>query len=79
MERVASDVEALHLGLADFDAFLVGPGIERAFDFEAGLRCGCSDQLDHSGAISEGSTSPVLRDVTEHPVLDLVPFDVPGG
>jgi hypothetical protein len=40
MERVPLDVEAIHLGFADFDPFLVDPGIECALDFEAGLRCG---------------------------------------
>ena len=38
MERIAGDVEALHLGRLDADALLVGPLIERAFDLEAGLR-----------------------------------------
>ena len=74
MEGVASDVEAFHLGLADLDAFLVGPCIERTFDLETGLRCGCGDQIDHGGAICERPASPVLRDVTKHPVFDLVPL-----
>jgi hypothetical protein len=32
MERVAADIEGLHLGIADFDAFLVGALVENAFD-----------------------------------------------
>ena len=35
MERVAADVEALHFGLADSDAFLIGLDIECAFSFDA--------------------------------------------
>ena len=37
MELIASDVEAFHRGFADFDAFLISAGVERAFDLEAGL------------------------------------------
>ncbi len=57
MERVAADVEALHLCIGDFDAFDVGPGIERAFDFEASLRRGRSDQLAHGGATGKGAAA----------------------
>jgi len=35
MERVAADVEALHFGLADSDALLIGLDIECAFSFDA--------------------------------------------
>jgi hypothetical protein len=31
MELIALDVEAFHLGVADFDAFLVGSRVEDAF------------------------------------------------
>ncbi len=34
MELIAGDVEALHLGIGDFDALLVGAGVEHAFDLE---------------------------------------------
>jgi hypothetical protein len=37
MEFIAFDVERLHLGIADFDALLVGRDIERAFDFQTGF------------------------------------------
>src|SRR5579864_9434568 len=74
MERIAGDVEALHLGIADFDALLVGARVERAFNFETGLGGGCTDQLDDGEAIGERPTAPVLGEVTEQPVLDLVPL-----
>ena len=76
MEGVATNVDAVHLGLADFDTFLVGPGIECAFDLEPGLRRGGGDQLNHGGTIGKRSASPVLRDVTKHPVLDPAAFPV---
>ena len=33
MERVAADIEGIHLGIADLDALLVGALVENAFDF----------------------------------------------
>jgi hypothetical protein len=74
MERVALDVEGLHLGIADFDALLVGRGVERALDFQAGFCRRRSNQLDYRHAIDEWSPAPGLRDVAEQAVLDLVPL-----
>jgi hypothetical protein len=39
VEGVACDIERLHLGIADLDAFLVMARIERALNFEAGFGC----------------------------------------
>jgi hypothetical protein len=74
MERVALDVEGLHLGIADFDALFVGRGVERALDFQAGFGRRRSNQLDDRHAIDEWSPAPGLRDVAEQAVLDLVPL-----
>ena len=74
MELIAGDVEAVHLGVADPDALLVAARIERAFDFQTGFGRRCTDQLDHGKAICERPAAPVLRDVAEQPVLDLVPL-----
>ena len=57
-----------------FDALLVGRGIERALDFQAGFGRGRGDQLDHGHAIDEWSPAPGLGDVAEQAVLDLVPL-----
>ena len=53
MERVAADVERSHLSIADLDALFVGPLVEGAFDFQAGLGRRRGDQLDHGGAARE--------------------------
>src|SRR5262245_1934890 len=74
MERIAGDVEGGHLGVADLDAFLVGALVEQAFDLEAGLGGRGADQLDDCNAIGERAAAPVLRDVAEQAVLDLVPL-----
>ena len=74
MERVAANVEVLHFGVGDLDALLIGPLIERTLDLEPGFGRRRSDQLDHCSAADEGFGAPVLRDVSEQPVLDLVPL-----
>ena len=55
MELIAGDVEALHCGIADFDALLIAARVERAFDLEPGVGGGCADQLDHGKTIGERS------------------------
>src|SRR5258708_27868327 len=74
MEFIALDVERLHLGIGDFDALLVGRGIERTLDFQAGFGRRRSNQLDYGHAIDEWSPAPGLRDVAEQAVLDLIPL-----
>ncbi len=53
MERITGDVETVHLGSADLDAFLVGGGVERALDSQTGLGHGRADRLDDGKAIGE--------------------------
>ena len=74
MERIADKVETFHLGLADLDALAIAAGIEGALDLETGLGGRGPDEFDHSKAIRERPASPVLGDVAEQPVLDLVPL-----
>src|SRR5208337_2255935 len=61
MELIAGDVQALHRGIADFDALLIAARIERAFDLEPGVGGGCADQLDHGETIRERSAAPLRR------------------
>src|ERR1700757_1938518 len=74
MEVVAGDAQRLNLGVADLDALLVDAGIERALDLQAGFCGRRADQFDDGEAISQGPTAPVLRDVAEHAMFDLVPL-----
>jgi len=71
---MAGDVEAFHLGFAELDAVLIASRVECAFDFQTGGSVGCTDQFDHGEAIEEQATTPVLGDVAERPMLDLVPL-----
>ena len=52
----------------------VGTGVERALDLEPGPCGGRADQLDHGEAVGQRAAAPVLRDVAEQPMLDLVPL-----
>ena len=74
MEGVAFDVEGRHFGVADLDAFLVCVGVEFAADGQAVLGRGRRDQLDDRRPTGERPTAPVLGDVAEQAVLDLVPL-----
>ena len=74
VKLVASDVEARHLGVADFNALLIMACVEHALDLQAGRSGGGADQLDNSEAVGERSAAPVLRDVAEQPMLDLIPL-----
>src|SRR5271170_4524944 len=74
MERVAVDVEGLHLGIANLDALLVGARVERTLDLQASLGRGRRDQLDDGQSVRQRSAAPALRDMAEQAVLDLVPL-----
>ena len=65
MEGMPRYVERLHLGLADFDAFLIMACIKRALNFEAGFGCRCRDGLDDSNTTCQRSGAPSLGNVTE--------------
>ena len=75
-----------HFIAALLTSLFVAAGVEGALDLEAGLGGGRGDQLNHGQAIGERPRTPVLRDVTEQPVLNLIPLrcarrivmDVPG-
>jgi len=74
MECIAGDVERGHFGVADFDAFGVGVFVEFATDGETGFRRRRRDQFDDRRSTGQGTPPPVLRDVTEQAMLDLVPL-----
>jgi hypothetical protein len=83
MELIAGDVEALHCGIADFDALLIAARVERAFDFEPGVGGGCADQL-HGKTIDERlAARPVRRGSSRGiqpkvPASSIVPTIVDG-
>src|SRR5450755_2747804 len=78
MELIAGDVEAFRWGFADLDALLVAARVECALDLQTGLGSRRADQFDDGKAICKWQAAPVLRDVAEQPVLNLVPFRCAG-
>ena len=74
MELVAANVESFHLGVADFDAFVVGSSVERTLDAQPGFGCCGGDEFDHGHSADKRAGAPVLRDVAEKAVLDPVPL-----
>jgi hypothetical protein len=74
MEGVAFDIEGGHFGVANLDSLFVGVGVEFAANREAFLGRGRCNQLHDRRSACQGPTPPVLRDVTEQAMFDLVPL-----
>src|ERR1700693_4524645 len=74
MPRAALDVQRSHLGIGDFDPLGIAFLIQFAVHRQAGFGRRGGDQVDHRDAADERLSAPVLRDVAEHAVLDLVPL-----
>jgi hypothetical protein len=55
-----------------------GPGVELAPHLQAGLGFGGRDQFDHCQTAGQRRAPPILGDVAEQPVLNLVPLRGPG-
>ena len=67
----------IHCGeftVGDFDPSRVGSLIQLGLEFEAGLGGCVGDQVDYDLVAHQWSTAPVLSNVTEHAMLDLVPL-----
>src|SRR5665213_3786704 len=74
VEGCGLDVESAELGLGELDAEGIGPLVEFGFDRQASLRGGVRDEVDDDVVGEQRPTAPVLRNVAEHAVLDLVPL-----
>src|SRR3990170_1908080 len=65
--------------IGDLDPGGIGVGIQLGTNTETGAGGRVTDQLDHDLMAHKRPSPPVLGDMTEHPVLDLVPFARPWG
>ena len=74
MERIADQRDCVHLFLGHLDSRGILTGVEFGQDPEPGRRPGVPDAVDDSLICRQRGTAPVRRDVTEEPVLDLVPL-----
>jgi hypothetical protein len=60
-----------------FDIEAVGAGVEFATHLQAGLGRGRVDQSDHRQTAGQRRAPPILGDVSEQAMLDLVPLGGP--
>jgi len=60
--------------VADLCSGGVAPWVQFGADFQTGFGGGVCDQLDDDFMAYQGSSPPVLGDVAEHAMLDLVPL-----
>ncbi len=74
MEFVAPEVYIFKVGIADLDAGFIGVLVQRGLYSQASVSGDVANQIDHYLPAQQRSPSPVVSDVAEHPVLDLVPF-----
>ena len=78
MERVAVDVEGLHLGITDLDALLVGPRVERTLDLQASLGVAAISSTTANLSIN-GRPRQVCVMWQNKRCSILFHFEVPGG
>src|SRR5580658_1867052 len=74
VEAMRLDVDAGELLVRDLDGLLIEVSVDRGLDAEPGLGPGTSDQADDGLDTLQRTATPILGDVAEHPVLDLVPL-----
>src|SRR6516165_10916939 len=77
MEFSRSYSKFRHLFLTHLDADFIVVCIQCRPNDQPRRRCRFGDQVNDRGSAQQWSTAPVLRDVAEQPVLDLVPFARP--
>lgn len=66
--------EGLHLIISDCQPCWIGSCIQDGMNTQIGLRRGLRDQIGDDCVTYQGTTTPVLGNMIEHAVLDLVPF-----
>ena len=74
MELVALDVEACHLLVSHLDPFRIAPRVQHAVHHQPACRCGRGNQIYDGRMADERAASPILGDVAEQAMLDLVPL-----
>ena len=74
MELVSFEFHKCEFFVGDFVSDRVAPCVEFSVNLQSLRRGGVGDQLDDYLVTDKRTTSPVLCDVAEHPMFDLVPF-----
>ena len=77
MEAVGEQCNIIHLRLGDPHPSGVLAGVELRVDAQPARRPGIADSVDDRLERPQRGPTPVLRDVAEQPMLDLVPLARP--
>src|SRR5689334_781340 len=79
MKRVPLDGQFGKLRVGHLETSLVGILVQLGTDAEPCFGGRAADQIDHDLAADQGTSAPVVGDVAEHPMFDLVPLAGSGG
>ena len=79
MEFVASDLDLSQFLIGHFDSSLIGVGIQLGVNREAGSRSGRGNEIYDRLETAEWFAAPVLADVGEEAMFDLVPLAGAGA
>src|SRR5258708_6544305 len=74
VEGMPGEVDRSHLGGIGLLAGLIRRLVALGLHFQPRVRRGGGDECDHHFVADQGLASPILGDVAEKPMLDLVPF-----
>src|SRR5437867_4733650 len=74
MKGLWSPVDSSELLVGDLESILVAALVQARFEVQSLVRPGVADKIDNHGVAHQRLPTPVLGDVAEHPVLDLVPL-----
>ena len=78
MKVVWNKSQGLHIGVRNLDSERIRTRVEFRFHRETGRRPHVANELHDRLVIEQRSPTPVLRDVADESVLNLVPFGRPG-
>src|SRR3954468_2650238 len=79
MKLIAFDTHTGEFFVCDFRASWILAFIQFGVNGQPRCRGGAADQIHYYGTACQGPPAPVLGDVAEHPVFDLVPLARPRG
>src|SRR6266498_3347763 len=74
MKLVFLEIDRSKLCVRHFDAFLIMPFVEFCVNTKAFSRGSMPNQIDHHCSTKQRSAAPILGDMTEHSVLNLIPL-----
>ena len=78
MKPVLFDIETCHLLICYFNAFWVPVLIKLGVDGQSCFGRRIADEVNYDSLTDKGPSSPVVRNVAEHPVFDLIPLTRAG-